>query len=283
VLEIFTFSFMQRAIITGIAIAALCSIVGLFLVLRRHSLFGDALSHVAFGGIALGLFMGIYPLWTAFIVSILSALGINKLRESTKLPGDASVAVLLSSGLALGVLFVSLSDGFNINLFGFLFGSILLVSSQDMSIILIIATLVIGSISYIFQKLLYVTFDENQARVSGLNVNVINYLFIVMTCITVIASIRLVGVLLISSLIVIPNLTALILGRGFKQTIMISCCIAIFSVVFGIVLSYVANLAPSGTIVLTSTGILVATTLLKYAFSKVTKNKAIVVENPRNT
>jgi zinc transport system permease protein len=279
--EIFTFSFMQRAIITGIAVAVLCSIIGLFLVLRRQSLFGDALSHVAFGGIALGLFVGIYPLWTAFLVSILSALGINKLRESTKLPGDASVAVLLSSGLALGVLFVSLSDGFTVNLFGFLFGSILLVSNQDMTVILIIAMAVIGGVCYAFQKLLYVTFDENQARVSGLNVDMLNYFFIVIACITVIASIRLVGVLLISSLIVIPNLTAIVLGKGFKQTILISSSFAIVSVVFGIILSYVANLAPSGTIVLTSTIIFLTTILIKYASLRVTKNKAMVVENSR--
>jgi zinc transport system permease protein len=281
--EVFTYSFMQRAIITGIAVAVLCSTIGLFLVLRRHSLFGDALSHVAFGGIALGLYIGIYPLWTAFVVSILSALGINKLRESTKLPSDASVAVLLSSGLALGVLFVSLSDGFTVNLFGFLFGSILLVSSQDMTVILIIAVVVIGSICYVFQKLLYVTFDENQARVSGLNVGMLNYFFIVIACIAVIASIRLVGVLLISSLVVIPNLTALVLGKGFKQTILISFSFAIFSVVLGIILSYVANLAPSGTIVLTSTIIFFTTTLIKYTLLRVTKNKAMVVENYRKT
>lgn len=281
--EIFTFSFMQRAIITGIAAAVICSIIGLFLVLRRHSLFGDALSHVAFGGIALGLFIGIYPLWTAFAVAILSALGINKLRESTKLPGDASVAVLLSSGLAMGVVLVSLSDGFTVNLFSFLFGSILLVSDQDMTIILIIAGVVLGTICYFFQKLLYITFDEDQARVSGLHVCMLNYLFIVIASVTVIASIRLVGVLLISSLIVIPNITALMFGKGFKQTILISCSLAIFSVVFGIILSYLANLAPSGTIVLTSTTIFFATIITKYSRIKVTKNKAMVVANRRKS
>ncbi len=110
---------MQRALITGTAVAITCSIIGLFLVLRRQSLFGDAMSHVAFGGIALGIFVNVYPIWTAFIISILGALGITKLRESTKIPSDSAIAVLLSSGLALGVVLISLSNGFNLDLFSF--------------------------------------------------------------------------------------------------------------------------------------------------------------------
>ncbi|MEM2761166.1 MAG: metal ABC transporter permease, partial [Nitrososphaerales archaeon] len=131
VFEIFMYGFMQRALITGISIAIICSLVGLFLVLRRYSLFGDALSHMAFGGIAVGLFLNVYPLWTAFTVSVLSALGLTKLRKSTKVSGDAAVAVLLSSGLAIGVLLLSASEGFTVDLFSFLFGSILLTRVED--------------------------------------------------------------------------------------------------------------------------------------------------------
>ena len=104
----------------GAAISVMCSIVGLFLVLRRHSLFGDAMSHVAFGGIAIGLFTNVYPIWTAFIVSVLGAMGITKLRESTKIPADSAVAVLLSSGLAIGVVLISLSNGFTLDLYSLL-------------------------------------------------------------------------------------------------------------------------------------------------------------------
>lgn len=248
--EILEAGFMQRALVSGIAVAVICSAVGLFLVLRRHSLFGDALSHMAFGGIAIGLFLNVYPLWTAIVVSILGALGITKLRQSTKIPADATVAVLLSSGLALGVVLVSLSGGFNVNLFSFLFGSILLVSADEVIMILAIAVAIVAVLAMLYRRFMYITFDEEQAKVSGLQVTLLNYLFIVLASITVIASIRLVGVLLISSLIVIPNITAMMFGKGFKKTALISGGIAVFSVVTGIIVSYAANLAPGGTIVL---------------------------------
>jgi zinc transport system permease protein len=250
--EIFEAGFMQRALVSGVAVAVICSSIGLFLVLRRHSLFGDALSHMAFGGIAIGLFMNVYPLWTAIVVSILGALGITKLRESTKIPADATVAVLLSSGLALGIVLVSMSGGFNVNLFSFLFGSILLVSADEVIMILGLSAAIMAILVVLYRKFMYITFDEEQARVSGLRVTLLNYLFIVLASITVIASIRLVGILLISSLIVIPNITAMMFGKGFKKTALISGGIAVFSVVTGIIVSYVANLAPGGTIVLVS-------------------------------
>jgi zinc transport system permease protein len=250
VLEILQLGFIQRALISGIAVAVICSAVGLFLVLRRHSLFGDALSHMAFGGIAVGLFTNIYPIWTAIVVSVLAALGITKLRQSTKIPPDATVAVMLSGGLALGIVLISFSGGFNVDLFSFLFGSILLVSSEEVIMILALAAGIMAVLLPFYKKLIYITFDEEQAKVSGLQVSKLNYLFIVLASIAVIASIRLVGILLISSLIVIPNITAMMFGKGFKKTAAISGAVAVFSVVSGISISYVANIATGGTIVL---------------------------------
>ena len=261
--DILQYGFMQRALLSGIAISIMCSIVGLFLVLKRHSLFGDALAHVAFGGIALGLFTGVYPILTAYVVAILSAVGVNKLRESTKIPPDSSIAVLLTSGLAIGVILISISGGFTLDLFSFLFGNILLVSNEDLIMILITDAIVVPIIYVFYKRLILIVFDENQAKVSGLNVTWINTLFIVLASITIIASIRLVGVLLISSLIVIPNITALLLGKGFKKTIFISCAISVFSVVFGIVASYYVNLVPSGTIVLTMVSMFIVTIIVK--------------------
>jgi zinc transport system permease protein len=256
---------MQHALISGAAISLVCSIVGLFLVLRRHSLFGDAMSHVAFGGIAIGLFTKVYPIWMAFIVSVLAAIGITKLREYTKIPADSAVALLLSSGLAVGVVLISLSNGFTLDLYSFLFGSILLISIQDMmtSIVLCAAVLIIMSIVY--RKLIYITFDEEQAKVSGIDVGKLNYLFVVLASITVITSIRLVGVLLISSLTVIPNITAIMFGKGFKKTVLISALVGVFSVLSGITISYILNLSPGGTVVLISIGIFLASVASKYS------------------
>lgn len=265
--EILEAAFIQRALVTGVAVAVICSSVGLFLVLRRHSLFGDALSHMAFGGIAVGLFMNVYPLWTGIVVSVLGALGITKLRQSTRIPPDASVAVLLSSGLALGIVLVSFSGGFNVDLFSFLFGSILLVNTDEMLITLGLSGGIMAVLMLLYRHFMYIAFDEEQAKVSGLAVSKLNYLFIVLASIAVIASMRVVGILLISSLIVIPNITAMMFGRGFKKTALLSGSIAVFSVVTGILVSYAANLAPSGTIVLVSIVIFLGTLAAK-AFTK---------------
>jgi zinc transport system permease protein len=256
VFEILQYSFIQRALISGIAVAVSCSAVGLFLVLRRQSLFGDALSHVAFGGIALGLFTNLYPLWTALVVSVFASLGITKLRQSTKIPPDAAVAIMLSSGLAVGIILIGLSGGFSLDLESFLFGSILLISSQDQLMILLLSAVIVVVIFKFFKQFTYIAFDEDQARVSGIDVTKLIYMFIVLASLAVIVSVRLVGVLLISSLIVIPNISAMMLGKGFKKTMFISISIAAVSVIGGIVTSFVFDLAPGGTIVILSITIL---------------------------
>src|SRR3990170_591569 len=130
-LEIFSYGFMQRALVSGIAIALLCSVVGLFLVLRSYSLFGDAVAHSSFGGIAAGLLIGIYPMWTAYLVSLVSALVITRIKQKFDISGEASVAILLSSGIAVGLILISLSGGFNVDILSFLFGSILTLKPPD--------------------------------------------------------------------------------------------------------------------------------------------------------
>ncbi|MCH6585722.1 MAG: metal ABC transporter permease [Thaumarchaeota archaeon] len=256
---------MQRAIISGIAIALLCSVVGLFLVLRRYSLFGDAIAHSSFGGIAAGLLIGIYPLWGAYIVSLFSALVITRIRQKFDISGDAAVAVLLSSGIAVGLILISLSGGFTVNIFSFLFGSILLVSVEDTILILGLTGVILIVILLLYRELIYSTFNEEQAKVSGIPVDKINYLIVFIAGITVVTSIQLVGILLISALFVIPNVTAIMYGRSFKQTALLSIAFAVSSVICGILVSYVFDITPSGTIVLLSIAILGITMGLKSA------------------
>ena len=271
VFEVLEFGFVQRALIAGTAVAITSSVIGLFLVLRRNSLFGDALSHVAFGGIAVGLFANFYPLWTGLALSIVGALGITKLRQSAKIPPDAAVAILLSSGLALGVVLVGLSGGFSIDLFSILFGSIFLVSVEDTLAILAMTGVILAVVIVLYRQLLYITFDEEQAKVSGLAISKLNYLFIVLASVGVIVSMRLVGILLISSLIVIPNITALQFGKGFKKTAIISVSVSLFSVMTGMAVSYALDLPPAGTIVIVSIAVFFAVLGGKH-FSK---NKAL--------
>ncbi|MDC0159788.1 metal ABC transporter permease [Candidatus Nitrosopelagicus sp.] len=263
ILEALSYGFMQKALIAGIAVGLICSFMGTFLVLRRYSLFGDGIAHVAFGGISVGLFLGVFPLWTAFIVSIFGGLGLQKLRQSTKISGDSAVAVVLVSGLAVGVILVSSSGGFSVDLFSFLFGSILLISQEDTIMILAISAGIIATLTILQKQFLHLTFNEEQAKLSGMRTTLLNYAFVVLASITVVTSMRLVGILLISALIVIPNITAMQFGKGFKKTVFISMSISVISVVSGILVSYFLNVAPSGTIVVIAVGILIGTLVLK--------------------
>jgi zinc transport system permease protein len=175
---------------------------------------------------------------------------------------------LLSSGLALGLLLISMSGGFTLDLLSFLFGSILLVSVEDTLAILAMTGIILSIVILLYRQLMYITFDEEQARVSGLPISKLNYLFVVLASVAVIVSMRLVGILLVSSLIVIPNVTALLFGKGFKKTALISVSVSIFSVVAGIAISYAANLAPAGTIVLISTAVFLAALAARYYSKK---------------
>ncbi len=275
VLEALSYGFVQKALISGIAVALICSFMGTFLVLRRYALFGDGIAHVAFGGVSVGLFLGVFPIWTAYMVSILGGIGLQKLRQSTKISGDAAVAVVLVTGLSLGVILVSSSGGFSVDLFSFLFGSILLISNEDTVIILTISTGIIATLVALRKQFLQITFNEEQARISGLHVTLLNYAFVVLAAVTVVTSMRLVGILLISALVVIPNISAMMFGKGFKQTVGISMSISVISVVAGILLSYYYNLAPSGIIVMVAVAILVGIVLARSAglISKISTRK----------
>ena len=263
VLDFLAYGFMQRALVTGIAAAICCAMVGLYLVLKRYSLFGDALSHMAFGGIALGYFLNVYPIWTATAVSVSAAMGITKLRKSTKISGDAAIAVMLSSGLGMGVILVSASHGFTIDLFSFLFGSVLLTNASDALSFIAISCGVIAVLLVFRKPLLHFTFDEEQAKVNGIPVERLNYLFIALAAVTVIITMRLVGILLISALIVLPNITSMMMGKGFKKTMIISISLSVAATTIGIILSYPLNLAPSGSIVMILVAMYVGTLLVK--------------------
>ena len=265
VFDILSFGFMQNAIISGIAISLICSTVGLFLVLRKYSLFGDALAHSAFGGVALGLFLGVYPLWAAYVVSILSALALTKIRQKFDISGDAIIAILLSSGIAIGIVLISLSGGFSIDIFSFLFGSILLVSTENVIMVLGLCAAIFIILITGYRKFMYITFSEEQAQVSGIPVQKLNYLLIAIAGVTVVTSMQLVGVLLVSALFVIPNVTAMMFKRSFKQTVILSMSFSVFSTVAGIMISYPLDIAPSGMVVLLAIMLFIGSLIIKSA------------------
>jgi zinc transport system permease protein len=249
-LNIFQYSFIVRGLIAGLIVAVIAPVIGIFLVLRRYSLIADTLSHVSLAGIAIGLLTGINPALTALGATVLAALGMEKLRSSKRLYSEAALALYLSGSLALAIVLISLAHGFNANLFNYLFGSIVTVTTGDIYEMVILAALVLTTVIALFKELVFITFDEEAAQVSGLPVQKLNLIFILLAALTVSLAIPIVGVLLIAALIVIPVVTALQLRRGFISTIIYAEIFSIFSVVAGIFLSFYLNLATGGTIVL---------------------------------
>ncbi len=249
-LEILEYDFMQRAFIAGLFIAILASISGSFIVLRRYSLMSETLAHSALVGVAVGLVAGYNPLWVAVLVAILSAWLIEYLRSSFALYSDAVLSILLSGSLAIAVIIVSLGGAFNNSLFSYLFGSILSVSYEDVITIVVFGTFSLGFLLLFSKELYFIAYDEEVAKASGIKVIFLNYLLVSVVAIIIALSIRVVGSLLIGALMVIPTVSALQYRVGFRKTTLISIFFALFSVVFGMSVSFYFSLPSGATIVL---------------------------------
>ena len=254
---IFQYSFMVRGLEAGVIVALIAPLIGIFLVLKRYSLIADTLAHVSLAGIAIGLLFGINPVLTALGTTTTASLGIERLRSSNKVYGESALALFLSGSLATAVVILSLAHGFNSNLFNYLFGSIVTVTTNDVYIISLLAVVVISVLVFFYKELVYITFDEEAAKVSGVPTGKINSILIVLAALTVSLAIPIVGVLLIAALIVIPVITALQLRKGFFKTIVYAQIISLFSVVLGIIASFFLNLSTGGTIVLTMLAIFI--------------------------
>ena len=250
--SLLTEPFIQRAFIVGIIIAVASSVLGVFIVLKKISLIGDGLAHTAFGGLALGYYLDVVPLWAAAVVVVLGAIGITKTTRSKRISGDAAVAVILQLGLASGIVLLSLARGFGINIDSLLFGSILLVDSTQILVAVVVLVLILGVVVAFYKEMQYATFDEAQARAAGINTSLFDYLISVLAGIVVIASIPIVGVLLISAMIVLPALMSLQVSDSFRRTLLLSPVFGTFSVVAGMFLSIVLDTASGATIVLTA-------------------------------
>lgn len=249
-LEIFQYGFMVRAFEAGLLVAVIAPLIGIFLVLRRYSLIADTLAHVSLLGVALGLLFKVPPLLTAFGVSAVSSVLIERLRLSQRVYSDAALSVFLSGSLALALLILSLANGFSVNLFSYLFGSLVTVGQTDLILIASVGAVVLLSVTLIFKELLFVSFDEEGAQVAGIPTRLINILLIALAGLTVSIALPIVGALLIAALIVIPILIALQFRGSFKKTLFIAELVSVFSVVTGIFLSYYLDLSTGATIVL---------------------------------
>jgi zinc transport system permease protein len=262
--DLFQYGFIVRGFEAGLIVALIAPLIGIFLVLHRYSLIADTLAHVSLAGLAIGTLLGLNPILTALGVTTVSSLGIERLRTSKKIFGESALALFLSGSLALAIVLLSLAKGLNTNLLNYLFGSIVTVTQFDVYTIAILGAVVIAVLLLFYKELVYITFDEEAAKVSGIPVHGINTILILLAALTVSLAIPIVGVLLIAALIVIPVITALQLHKSFRQTIIYAEFISVFSVIAGILLSFYLNLATGGTIVL----IMVAIFLLSLLGSK---------------
>lgn len=262
--EMIQTGFMQNAFLAGIMISVVTSILGVFLVLKKLSLIGDGLAHASFGGIALGLLVGVNAYITGLIVAVLASLGIHRLMEKAKAYGDSAIALILSTGMAIAVVIISWAGGFTVDIFSYLFGSILTTGTTDL---MIIFSVFLGTILYVlifYKELVYSSFNEELAALQGGRTKLAQNIFIVLIALAVVISIRAVGILLVTALIVIPPLTALQISDSFKQSLIYSIVISTASMITGITLAYIWDLAPSGVIVLTMIGLFLLTYLYDY-------------------
>lgn len=256
-LDLFHYTFIIRGFEAGIIISLIAPLIGIFLVLRRYSLIADTLSHVSLAGVAIGLLLQINPLITAIIAAVASSLAIERLRISKKVYGESALAIFLSGSLAIAIVLISLAHGFNVDLFNYLFGSIVTVKESDVIIIGVLGLVVLSLVVVFYKELVAISFDEEAAQVSGIPTRFMNIVLIGLAALTIALSIPIVGVLLIAALIVIPVVTALQLKKSFKQTILYAEIISLFSVITGIFASFYLNLSAGGAIVLITMIILI--------------------------
>jgi zinc transport system permease protein len=248
--ELLSYGFMQRALVAGILVGALCGVLGFFVVLKRLSFIGVGISHSAFGGIAIGVLCGVEPLIAAAAFASMVAWGIGWLSRKGRLHEDTAIGILFSSAMALGVALISLSRAYQVDLFGYLFGNILAVSSSDLWMLAAICVLVLAAVGLLFKELLFLSFDEEVARANGLPVTPLYFLLLTCLALAVVAAIRVVGLILVEALLVIPAAIGYQLARGYRAMLGISATSAVLSAIGGLFISYFLNIAAGATIVL---------------------------------
>ncbi|UOQ48181.1 metal ABC transporter permease [Gracilibacillus caseinilyticus] len=274
------YEFLRNTFLTGIIIGIIAPLLGAFIVVRRLSLIADALSHVTLAGIAFGLFlekktgaMLITPFYSGLGFSVLGSIIVERLRRVYTAFQELAIPIILSGGVGLSVIFISLANGFNTDLYNYLFGSVSAVSRQDLYMIIGIAIIVCTVIYFLYKELFLLSFDEEQAVVTGIHAKRIHFIFIVLTALVIAASIRIVGVLLVSSLMTLPVASSIRIAKGFKQTIIYAIIYGEAAVIFGLVAGYYLEIPPGGTIVMLLILFLIATMLIKNVIAKVKSRK----------
>ncbi|MCL2257165.1 MAG: metal ABC transporter permease [Candidatus Bathyarchaeota archaeon] len=261
--NLFSYNFFQNALIGGIIVAIVCGLMGLFLILKKEAMIGDGLSHTAFGGIAIGLLMGINPIITALATSILAVFTISYMRRKKIATSDSAVAIMLAIGFSTGLIIISIAGGFNIELFNYLFGSILTITLSDLLLVSALSTFVLLFIGFFRRELLSMIFDEEDSKLRGIPTNYLTIIFDILTAITIVLSIKIIGTILVIAILVIPGLCALKLNLSFKKTLLTTTLFSTISTTTGIIISAIFNIATAGIIVLVLVTFFIITLIYK--------------------
>ncbi|ABO51153.1 ABC-3 protein [Desulforamulus reducens MI-1] len=275
-MEIFQYEFMQRALIAGFLVGLICPAVGLFITVRRMSMISDALAHVCLSGVAAGIITGIHPVLSASLFAAGGGLLIERLRKAYHTYSEISIAIILSAGVALGAILLDLGKGYSANFISYLFGSIVAISTDDLKIISLMGFSILLLIHLLNKEMFAISFDEDHARVSGIPVDAISICFTIITALTIAMSIRVVGILLVSSLMVLPVATSMRLASSFRSAMLLAILFAESAILVGLFASFYINLAPGGSIVMTSVILLVATLVYQHLIHKIAVHKAAV-------
>lgn len=251
--EILGYTFMQRALIASILIGTVTSIIGVYVVLRGLAFIGAGIAHASFGGVALGFLLGVNPVVSAVVFCLCTAWAIAFTSERTEIKEDTAIGIFFAATMALGVLFIGLMGEYNVDLFGYLFGSVLSVTSVDLWMSGILGAAVLLIIALFFKELLFITFDQEMAQVSGLPARGLYVLLLSMMALTIVLSIKVVGIILVSAMIIIPAASAYQLCENFRTMMGLSVLIGNVSAVAGLLLSYQLDTASGATMVLTAT------------------------------
>ncbi|MDR3238530.1 MAG: metal ABC transporter permease [Clostridiales bacterium] len=249
-MEMFSYTFLVRAVVVGLLVSLCAALLGVSLVLKRYSMIGDGLSHVGFGTLAIATAMNAAPLTVSIPIVILAAFFLLRISENSKIKGDAAIALISSSSLAIGVTIISLTTGMNTDVCNYMFGSILAMSKSDVTLSIILAIAVLGLFILFYHKIFAVTFDENFAKATGVKTGLYNMLIAFLTAITIVLGMRMMGALLISSLIIFPALTSMRLCKKFKTVTICSAAVSVVCFFFGVVISYIKATPTGASVVL---------------------------------
>jgi zinc transport system permease protein len=244
-----TYGFIQRAFLAGIFIAVACAVLGVFLILRKDAMIGHGLSHIAFAGVALGLFLNVLPLAAALAVAVAAAVAIIRLKDKAGLYGDTAIGIFSSLGMALGILLASMARSFNVELMSYLFGDILAIEPIEVVLAVVLAASVLLAVGRNYAKLLFMTFDRESAKAAGVKVGRLDLLLMVLTAVTIVLGMKVAGILLVAALIVIPAAAGLQVAGSFRMAVLVSAAVAVVSVGAGLGLSLVLNIPASAAIV----------------------------------